>query len=400
MNKIFIKDADSGRELSEVQFDTEVDKISYDASRGYVLIDCDYPIEMAIKMYAAIKQGIVFMLFTKSTTDFTKAIMEQRISAHFNPKPGGFQITASGGVASQAKLLYATKEQRDKHSEILIQQLELTNNDVVFNTRNVGSGPWINAVRQCKKVGATMLMTNKRNPEKIERMINENPITVICSTPLLMKRLITLTDVHNEKGNIRCWHVSGSATEPDDAYAMEAIMNGCKFIQTLGRAEGVLPYGCDLDDLSYHRIETIGKEIVPGSTRIVAGEMQISKEWMIPMLDGEYDFTDDGWYHTGDLVKQDEDGYIKVLGCIKPILSFGPRDINPLEILEIVDAMDYVDNTHCFKDEDVPVVCVWCNSGTISEEDIEQAVMESLNLEIRVQIMTGDYIDFNPLSML
>lgn len=401
LGDVFMHNLDTDRKITMEQFDEEVDKITYDDSTQYIIIDHGDLIDIAIQMFAAIKNNIPFMMMSKSTTPYTRAILGERVEKDFTPKDGGFQITASGGAASQAKLLYATKEQRDKHSEILIQQLGLTASDVVFNTRNAGSGPWINMTRQCKEVGATMLVTNKRSPEKIALSINEHSdITVLSTTPHLMEHLMNFTDLHNEKGNIRCWHVSGSPTDPDAAYGMEAIMNGCKFIQTLGRAEGVLPYGCDLDDNSYHRIETIGKEIIPGSTRIVDGEMQIAKEWVIPMLDGEHDFTDDGWYKTGDLVEQDNKGYFKIVGCKKPILSYGPRDINPLEIEEIVNSMEYIDKTRCLDGGDMPIICVWSIGDIISEEDIEQTVMELLNIEVEVQIMTCDYIDFNPFMVL
>lgn len=290
-------------------------------------------------------------------------------------------------------MLYATKDQRDKHSEILIQQLELSDKDVVFNSRNSGSGPWINMTRQCKKVGATMLVTNKRSPEKIASAINELiDITIIASTPRLMSYLTELTDIHNAKSNIRCWHVSGSPTAADDAYKMEEKMNGCKFIQTLGRAEGVLPYGCDLNDTVDHRINTIGKEIVDGSTRIVDGEMQIAKEWVISMLDGNHVFTDDGWYKTNDLVEQDAEGYYTVIGCKKPILSYGPRDLSPFEAEEIIDTMDGVEKSYCiditFRGEPTvkhPCICVKRVNAALTEDIVIETMSEKLGFTPQVR---------------
>lgn len=388
MNNIFIRDISTNNEITKSQFDDDTNSMLCNDSGGYALIDYEEPIDMAIKMYSAIKNKTVFMMLSKSTTSFMKETLKQRIHQSFKPMSDGFQITASGGSATHAKLLYATRQQRDKHSEILIQQLKLTPHDVVLNTRNAGSGPWINIIRQCKIVGARVLLINDRDPEQVARLINEYSVTVICSTPQLMSRVIKTKVVHNNDGNIRCWHVSGSPTDTNDAYEMEAMMNGCKFIQTLGRAEGVLPYGCGLDDTLDHRVNTIGKELVHGSTRIVDGEMQIAKEWVIPMLDGEHTFTDDGWYKTGDLVEQDSEGYYKVVGCKKPILSYGPRDVNPYEVEELVDSIDGVIKSYCIDinlDDDpnrYPCVCVMRVTpiGMVDEMIIRKMVLGNLQL--------------------
>lgn len=136
------------------------------------------------------------------------------------------------------------------------------------------------------------------------------------------------------------------------------------------------------------RVNTIGKEIVDGSTRIVDGEMQIAKEWVIPMLDGEHTFTDDGWYKTGDLVEQDSEGYYKVVGCKKPILSYGPRDVNPYEVEELVDSIDGVIKSYCIDinlDDDpnrYPCVCVMRVTpiGMVDEMIIRKMVLGNLQL--------------------
>lgn len=62
--------------------------------------------------------------------------------------------------------------------------------------------------------------------------------------------------------------------------------------------------------------------------------------------------------------------------------------------------MEYIDKTRCLDGGDMPIICVWSIGDIISEEDIEQTVMELLNIEVEVQIMTCDYIDFNPFMVL
>ncbi len=46
---------------------------------------------------------------------------------------------------------------------------------------------------------------------------------------------------------------------------------------------------------------------------------------------------DDGWLHTGDLARRDEDGYYWFVGRRKEIIIRGGSNISPLEVEEAID---------------------------------------------------------------
>jgi len=337
MDKIFIKDVCTGRELTQEEFDTEVDKVVFEPETDYVIIDSDDTIEAVIKIRAAIQNGIVFVMIPIGSKMNEQSSLLERIEKRFVPKSDGYQLAITSGSTSQLKIVYSTRAERETASRRIIQQTKITEDDVIYILRLAGNGAWVNAITTAVLSGATILVSNEKSVLKISQYIDENKPSVIFSSPAMLAHLMNNDPLDTFGDNIRCWYASGSHLNKEDGYGMEKRLNGGKVLHGCLRAEGNLPLVCSIDDTLYHRIETNGTEIIPNATRVVDGELQIHSDHIIPLLDAEHIFTEDGWYPTGDLVEQDEDGYFKIIGRTKLLLSYGAITINPLEIEEIID---------------------------------------------------------------
>ena len=56
------------------------------------------------------------------------------------------------------------------------------------------------------------------------------------------------------------------------------------------------------------------------------------------------DFTEDGWFKTGDLVEVNEDGFIKIIGRSKEMINVGGEKVVPNELESLILNVDYIED--------------------------------------------------------
>jgi len=86
----------------------------------------------------------------------------------------------------------------------------------------------------------------------------------------------------------------------------------------------------------------------------------------------------DGWLHTGDLARRDDDGFFFLVGRTKDIVKIGGRRVNPAEIEPILRAQPGVEDAAVV---DVPdgderalvAAVVTANSVTLDAGDLQRA---------------------------
>ena len=101
--------------------------------------------------------------------------------------------------------------------------------------------------------------------------------------------------------------------------------------------------GVPLPGVGVRIVDDRDAEVTPGEVGqlLVKGDNVFKGYWRLPEKTAE-EFTADGYFRTGDLVRRDDDGYISIVGRAKDLIISGGLNIYPKEIESYLDKIDGV----------------------------------------------------------
>lgn len=150
--------------------------------------------------------------------------------------------------------------------------------------------------------------------------------------------------------------------------------------------------GSPLPGVSCKIIDHEGIEVPINETGnlLVKGQNVFRGYWQSKTAD---EFTNDGYFKTGDLASRDDDGYISIVGRDKDMIITGGFNVYPREIENIIDNMPGIDESaviglpHGDFGEAVTAVVVKSAGSNIDEETIIQHLKNTLaNFKVAKQV--------------
>lgn len=196
-------------------------------------------------------------------------------------------------------------------------------------------------------IGGAVVLHRGFEPGEIWRTIERERCTVVLGVPTIWKLLLEAPEFATaDLAHVR-WLISGGAPLPH--YLIEAYQaKGVVFKQGFGMTEvGVNCFAMSVED-SFAKLGSIGRPMMYTDVRLVdeqgadvpAGEVGellfrgphvCAGYWRDPeataaALDAE------GWFHSGDLGRRDEDGFYYVAGRRKDMIISGGVNVYPAEI--------------------------------------------------------------------
>jgi acyl-coenzyme A synthetase/AMP-(fatty) acid ligase len=199
----------------------------------------------------------------------------------------------------------------------------------------------INTLLNCLSMGAIITIPDSRNPEEICKLIQEYKVQVLPSSPTFLNLL--LISGCDKKYDLSSLILITYGTEPMPESLLnrlKEVFKRTKFLQTFGTSEtGILKTSSKSNTSTLLKIEDGLQEI-----KIVEGELWIrSKTQILGYLNYESNnFTSDGWFKTGDLVKQEPDNYIRIIGRLKEIINVGGEKVLPQEVESILMEIEFI----------------------------------------------------------
>jgi len=259
-----------------------------------------------------------------------------------------------------------------------------THNDYVYNSKMAGSVTGINDDSVLLDVlpishnlplacpglqgflfrGAKVVLSSDVSPQSVFSLVEKHRVTHIHVVPALLIRwlndpLIARYDL----SSLRVIQSGGQRLQPEVRAHAQAVIPSATVQENFGMAEGVLMF-VRLDDPPEVRLETVGRPVCPDDEIMLLDE----DDAIVPVgavgefccrgpytLRGYYGaaehnkraFTPDGFYRSGDLMRQHPSGSYMVEGRKKDLINRGGEKISAEEIENLILSHPAVQNTAC-----------------------------------------------------
>ncbi len=182
--------------------------------------------------------------------------------------------------------------------------------------------------------GSTLVIPKDRSPESVARLIATHQITILPTTPTFLN-LILLHQL-NETYDLSSLKVIAFGAEPMPTSLLNRLREAfpkVDFQQKFGTSEtgAVQVISAVNDEIAFkimdHTVEA----------KIEEGELYLkSSSSVLGYLNHPDPFTDDRWFPTGDLVEEQAEGAIRILGRKTEIINVGGNKVHPIEIEDVL----------------------------------------------------------------
>lgn len=191
--------------------------------------------------------------------------------------------------------------------------------------------------------GACIIVPHSRDPNDIGVSIQQHQVNLLPASPTFLN-LFLLSGAH-QRFDLSSLRFITYGTEPMPQSLLLRLKTAfpkVSFIQTFGTSETGIAQTVGKSS------QNTGLRIVDPKTehKVVNGELWLrSKTQALGYLNHDMSrFTKDGWFKTGDVVEESEDGFFTIKGRSIDVMNVGGEKVVPLEIetvlLEIPEVAD------------------------------------------------------------
>ena len=208
--------------------------------------------------------------------------------------------------------------------------------------------------------GGTIILKKRFKPVEILETIQKYHVTVFEAPATLFKFILEQCNIENyDLSSLRICYTGGERVPLPilDEYARRGIMVTQLYGQTETSTITWLPA-----EFASKKRGSVGIPVFHGDVRIVkddgseaavgeigeifvSGEISMTGYWGHPELQDKV--MKDGWLHTGDLAKVDEDGYLYMVDRKKDLFISGGENVYPAEVEKVLLENPKVSDVAC-----------------------------------------------------
>lgn len=248
--------------------------------------------------------------------------------------------------------------------------------------------------------GARNIILSHFSEADVLETIQKERITTAMLVPTMIIRLVLYPKVHDYDVSSLERVFFGTAPMPADKFQQAITIFGNVFRQNYGLSEATQPvlslYPADIridaDAKHLRRLASAGRPALGIEVRLVndrgeevapeeegeiliRGEIVMQGYWKDPEATREV-IDEEGWLHTGDMARKDDEGFIYIVDRKKDMIISGGFNIYPREVEQVIESHDGVREVAVIGVPDevwgeaVTAVVVPRSGVTITEEEI------------------------------
>jgi len=275
-----------------------------------------------------------------------------------------FQL--SGGTTGVPKLIPRTHNDYAYNSKLAAQVCDVRGDGVLLLALPIAH----NLPLACPGIqgfffnGGKVVLSRSTRPEEMFPLVEKHGVTHIKVVPALLIRLINSPAVTQyDTSSIRCIQSGGQRMQPEVRIRTKELIPTVFVQENFGMSEGML-FFVRADDPEEVRLECVGKPISPDDeVRLLddddnevkfgeVGELCARGPYTLRGYYGAPEhnqraFTSDGFYRSGDLMRQHPSGNYMVEGRKKDLINRGGEKISCEEIENLILQHPAVMNVAC-----------------------------------------------------
>ena len=286
-------------------------------------------------------------------------------SIHIDPMdPCIFQL--SGGTTGIPKLIPRTNNDYAYNSKVAASVTEINADSVLLLVLPIAH----NLPLACPGIqgfmfrGAKVIVHSNTRPAEMFALIQKHKVTHLKVVPALLIRLINDPSIGDfDLSSLKLIQSGGQRMQPEVRAKTRELIPGVFVQENFGMSEGLIMFvrASDPEDV---KLETCGREVCPDDEvrlldeddRVVkdgeVGELTVRGPYTLRGYFGVPDynakqFTSDGFYRSGDLMRKHPSGNYVVEGRKKDLINRGGEKISAEEVENLILMHPAVQNVAC-----------------------------------------------------
>ncbi|WP_042456864.1 class I adenylate-forming enzyme family protein [Neobacillus dielmonensis] len=276
-------------------------------------------------------------------------------SADFWPEPktsnDDAQIIYTSGTTGKPKGAIITHGNLEWMSQTSAEILALTKEDRVLVVLPLFHAyAKLQGLLQCVLKGSTIYLEERFIPDVILQRIAENRITVFLGVPTMYTMFVHSPRIKEFDFSSLRIAGSGGASLPVEILEKVKTEMGVEIGEGYGQTESTVMISCFPDEIT-KKPGSVGvplpgidlKIVDPSGKEVPVGEVGEIIFKGLNTMKGYYKKTEetnetikDGWLYTGDLGRQDEEGYLYIVDRKKDMIIRGGYNVYPREVEEVL----------------------------------------------------------------